>query len=282
MRKNFAIFFILFISTNVFAGGPWVPGPKKAYIQLGWSGISFKGVNLNNVETLNGKNNYDFTYQIYSEFGLGDRGLFKFILPFKQVGSIGIAGSTPTSPIGSISGIGNITFGGKYLISDRNIKVSAGVDVQSGAFKVDKSLGLRTGYEAVTILPYLSIGSGFKKAYLSLDAGYGVMSNQYSSFVKINAEAGYKVTKRLYTILTFDVRSPMNNGTFGASNSAEDKRFSSNGSYVNNQLFRGVGIKLNYELKENKFGINASVLGAIGANNVAFAPAFNGGIYLKL
>jgi Putative MetA-pathway of phenol degradation len=278
MKKIFLITLFTSFSINLFAGGPWVPGNKKAYVQAGWSGLFYNKVMIDGKTTETGKSNYDFTYQIYSEIGLGDRGLMKVILPFKQLGFVGMNG---TSPNGSLSGLGNVTFGGKYLIADKNIKLSAGVDVQTGTTKRDDALGLRTGYESTTILPYISIGSGFKKSYLSADLGYGLMSNGYSSFLKINAEAGYKVSKKLYTILMVDIKNPNKKGSFGEG-LATEKKYLSNGAYVNNQSFMGLGIKLNYEIKENKFGINASALGALGLDNVAMTPSFNGGLYIKL
>ncbi len=278
MKKLLIIALFSIIQFNSFAGGPWVPGNKKAYIQAGWSGLFYKTVMLNNVSTETGANNYDNTYQIYSEIGLGDRGLVKVILPFKQMGYTSIL---PTVLSGSISGLGNVTLGGKYLLLDKNIKISAGVDIQTGISKKDDLLGLRTGYEAITVLPYFSIGSGFKKSYLSADLGYGMMSNGYNSFLKVNAEAGYKVTKKLYTILIFDIKNPINKGTFGEG-VATEKKYQKNGAYVNNQSFLGLGLKLNYEIKENKFGVNISTLGALSANNVGMNPSFNSGLYIKL
>jgi hypothetical protein len=270
MKKIFSII-LTFISISAIAGGPWVPGAKKGYVQIGWSGINYNKVMLDGVNTDVGQTISDYTFQLYGEQGLGERGLLKVVLPYKMIAS---------NNAQSLSGLGNVIVGGKYLLVDKAFKASFGVDLQTGANKKDDKIGFRTGYEALTILPYVSFGQGFNKAYVSADLGYGLMSNNYSNFLKVNAEIGYRVLPKLYTVLTLDVRNPMKNGSFGSNSTAEAK-YIKNGLYVNDQMFAGIGLKLNYEVKQDKFGINLSGLGALSMNNVSAAPALNAGFYLK-
>lgn len=219
----------------------------------------------------------DHTFQIYVEYGLAKKLELRAVVPFKVI-SIGPSSNIQANPVpaGSLNGIENIGLGLKRGILDGDVKLSIGVDALANTFTNNDQLGLRTGFEGWTLLPYLSVGSGTKRTYFYAEAGYGFMTRNYSNFVKLNGEAGFKVLPRLWVAGTVDFRLPEKNGTFFNTDA-----YQNTATYLNNQKYLGLGLKAAYDLIPDRVGLSASIIGVLSGENVPFSRSYNAGIYFK-
>jgi hypothetical protein len=272
--KNKTIFVLFALSmTSVFFGqSPWLQGKNKAFVQLGFSGIFYNEVKLEN-ETVSGIADFrDITLQVYSEYGITDKIDVLAILPYKSVGYDGIL--LPQNE--NLSEIGNITLGLKYKVCDGNWKLSAGLNYTGNSTTANSDLGLRTGFQSNTYLPYLSVGSTSGNWYYFGNLGYGFMSNNYSDFLKVGGEVGYKFLKNTHVIAVTDLRNTFDSGKL--KNNAD---YLASGFYLDGQNYLAAGLKLNHEFIANKIGANISAIGAFALENAPNAPSLNIGVYTK-
>lgn len=266
-----------FLSTAVEAG-PWLPGRKKGFVQIGYSGLYYNAVyGSTGTEQPSFRNTSDVTLQLYAEYGISQKWAIRGVLPYKLLRT-----STSTDraanpvPAGTLTGIGNIGLGLKRALADGPVKLSVGVDALANTFSNNDRLGLRTGYEGWTVLPYLSVGSGGKRTYFFAEAGYGFMTQNYSNFLKLNGELGYKLHPQLWIAGTLDFRLPAKNGPF-----FNTEAYQFTGTYLNDQMFLGAGLKGSYDIVPDKLGLTASVIGALAGENVPFSRSYNAGIFIK-
>ncbi len=272
-----ALLLLTFLST-VVAAGPWLPGRKKGFLQIGYSGLYYNAVfGPTGTEQPSFRNTSDVTLQLYAEYGIAQKWAIRGVLPYKLLKTDFSTDRTANPvPAGTLTGIGNIGLGVKRSLLDGPVKLSVGVDALANTFSNNNRLGLRTGYEGFTVLPYLSVGSGGKRTYYFAEAGYGFMTQNYSNFIKLNGELGYRVIPRLWIAGTLDFRVSAKNGPF-----FNTEAYQFTGTYLNDQLFLGAGLKGSYDIVPDKFGLTASVIGALAGENVPFSRSYNAGIFVK-
>ena len=278
MRQFFVITLIMSSLSLSSVAGPWLPGYRKGFAQLGYSGLYYSSVfSPTGTERAVYRNTSDVTIQLYAEYGIAENWGIRAVLPYKMLatGPTTNATANPT-PGGTLTGLGNIGLGVKRALLNGTAKLSVGVDVLANTFTNNDRLGLRTGYEGWTVLPYLSLGAGGGRTYYFAEAGYGFMTQNYSNFLKVNGELGYKVLPRLWVAGTLDFRLPAKNGPFF---NTEAYQFTT--TYVNDQMYLGTGVKAAFDLVPDKLGLSASVIGALAGQNVPFARSFNAGIFIK-
>lgn len=279
MRRLFVVSLLLLtLPTLTMAGGPWIRGYRKGFVQIGYSGLYYNSVfSPTGSERSVFRNTTDATLQLYAEYGIAKRWEIRGVLPYKLLKTeTSTSQSANPVPAGTLNGIGNIGLGLKRAILDGPAKLSIGVDVLANTFTNNDRLGLRTGYEGWTVLPYLSLGSGTNRTYYFAEAGYGFMTQNYSNFLKLNGEFGYRLHPRLWVAGTLDFRLPAKNGPFF---NTEAYQFTT--TYVNNQMYLGAGVKAAYDIVPEKFGLTASVIGALAGENVPFSRSYNAGVFIK-
>ncbi|WPR70694.1 hypothetical protein SLW70_12215 [Flavobacterium sp. NG2] len=269
-QSKLVVIVILLFSQFIQAQSPWTKEKGKAYIQLGASGIFYNQAEIDG-KTVDLNADYsDVTTQLYTEFGLTDKLEAQLIVPYKIV-SVKSAINNATA---DLSGLGNITIGLKYKLYDQAWKVSAGL--QYVANTIDYDNGLSTGFAANSLIPYLAAGTSTGKWYYFGNLGYGYMSNNYSDYVKLDAELGYNIIPKGHIILAFNSKNVISKETAFNNNSTQWP------SYLDRQTYNAMGLKLNYEFTPDKFGANFSVFGAFGNDNAPLAPSLNLGIYTKI
>ena len=151
----------LFVAHQSKAGGPWVLGKKKGFAQIGATFLNYSSVyNSEGVSNGIGFEVTDNTFQLFTEYGISDKMNVKLILPFKSLEAQSGAASE------SLSGLGNVTIGVKRLLVDKSFKFSGGLDVSMNTIQSESSAGLRTGYDAFGVTPYLSVGTSKGKFYV--------------------------------------------------------------------------------------------------------------------
>ena len=211
--------------------------------------------------------------QLYGEYGLSARTTLVAVLPYRiqQAGAARLSGPTAE---GSLSGIGNASVALRHNFAKGAMPLTATLRVDLPTNDNDRETGLRTGYNAFTLLPMFSTGQGYGKWYWYGYGGYGVRTHSYSHFLNAGAEAGYHFPH--FWLMAFsEWVVPLDNGDLDLGQNNQLTRM-----YVNNQGFGSVGVKTLIEL--NRFwGLTASAAGAAWGRNVPARPAFSGGVYFK-
>lgn len=256
------------------AQSPWTNQKNHAFVQVGTSGIFYNFVRYNGNELDTKNSNYDITTQVYAEYGITDKLEATVILPYKFIGYKNIT----TNVSQSLAGFGNISLGLKYAIATKKIKLSTGLLYTTNSVKKDASIGLRTGFEAATFLPYITVGSGKNKWYYFANVGYGFMTNNYSDYVKIGGEVGYNIFKKVNLAVVAELRTPTSKESFFTTDNAS---YIATANYLDRQQYFASGLKLSYEFTKDKIGITASVIGAFALDNIPSAGSNNVGFYYK-
>jgi hypothetical protein len=257
---------------TINAQSPWTREKGKSYVQLGFTGLFYNQYQFDG-KKINDNHKYsDVTVQAYAEYGITNNLEATLILPYKIVGRK----SETSTHEESLSNIGNITAGLKYKFFDKEWKISGGLTFNANSINKDENKGLSTGFNANTIIPYVSVGSSKGKWYYFGNLGYGYMDNDYSDFFKATFEVGYEVIKSGHLILVLDSRNVVN----------KEKAFENDiatqwPSYRDRQTYNAIGVKGNYEFTKDKYGANFAVFGANGIDNAPLAPTLNFGVYAK-
>ena len=270
------VLFCTIISTSIFSQSPWTQQKNKAFIQTGFSGIFYDKIRVNKNDQAVNSNVSDITTQLYAEYGILNKLDVSLIVPFKIISIASNNGSKTES----LTGLGNVTVGLKYILSDKNFKISGGFYVSANTRQTNTDAALQTGYNATTILPYLSMGSSSGKIYYFVNMGYGYMTNNFTDFIKIGGEIGYNFIKKTHVIFNFELKKATN--TESNFDSLTNKLFQSTALYIDSQEYLSIGLKLNHEIITNKFGVTVGAIGAPYLSNLPVAPSINAGVYLKL
>lgn len=270
-----SIITLFFIFQLAEAQSPWTKAKGKAYVQLGASGLFYDLAAINGKEVKLGADYSDVTTQLYTEYGLTNKLEAQFILPYKFNSITSKTGSLSQS----LSGLGNVTLGLKYKLSDKNWKWSAGLQYIANTTTraaIGNGQFLTTGFEANTYVPYLTAGTSKGNWYYYGNLGYGYMSNDFSDYLKFDAELGYKITTKSHLIFALNTKNVV----------VQEKAFDNNAtlwpSYLDRQTYNAMGLKFNYEFKPEKMGANFALFGAFGNDNAPLAPSLNIGLYSKL
>jgi hypothetical protein len=275
MKNNFKLLILVFfcMTQSTFSQSPWTREKGKAYVQLGFSGIFFNQYADSKGDKVDLPSDFsDVTLQAYGEYGITNELEAQLVLPFKSLSS----SVTNAIESRSYSGLGNISLGLKYKILDKDWKLSGGLLFTPKTSQYDDKSDFSTGFNATTVLPYVSIGTSAGKLYYYGNVGYGYMTNDYSDYFRLNAEVGYNVIPKGHIILALDTRNII------SKEKAFDNDLKQSISYPDRQTYNALGLKLNYEFTQDKLGANFSVFGAFGNQNAPLAPSINLGIYAKL
>lgn len=260
------------------AQSPWTLKKGDSYLQLNYSNISNYNEIFGNPDYQTERNLTDNTLQFYGEYGINDKTTLVGSVPFKFIKSGGLTLPENLNPItisDEVNGLGNIIIGAKHKIIDEKWIVTAQLYIESNTSSYDNSSGIRTGYNAWSVLPIISFGRGYSNLYIQLFSGIDLKTNNYSSNFKLGGEIGVKVLKPLWLIGYIDIVQSFKNG--------EIKLPISNNLtalYVNNQSFGGYGLKAILEITK-RTGITTSFGGAFFGNNVAKKVALNFGLFQK-
>jgi hypothetical protein len=264
------IILLLFTGVSV-AQSPWTREKGKAFVQIGLTSLYYNTVQANGQKLENLDDFSDITTQLYAEYGIAKNMEIIAVLPYK---SVNVSDKLTNNEV-SISGLGNITLGLKYKLLDKNWKLSSGVNYSANSIKINQNIGLSTGINAVTIFPYVTVGTSKNKWYYYGNLGYGYMNNEYSDFFKINLEVGYEVITKGHLIFVLDSKNVVTKENAFLNDSAQWF------SHLDRQQYQAFGLKANYEFKKDKFGANLAAFGAAGINNSPLAPTINIGLYTK-
>ncbi|MFN0213721.1 MAG: hypothetical protein ACKVT2_05645 [Saprospiraceae bacterium] len=279
--KNLFLYGLVFFSFSLAAQSPWSRNRAGFFVQASWNFIP-------TYTTLFGADGKDIVleravseqnFQVYGEIGVSKKTTLIASLPF-HINERGT--SNPDSPhmfavedSGSIAGLGNATLSLRHQFLSGKLALAGTLRVGFPAIANFKAPGLRTGYNALTILPMVNAGMGFKKLYWFAYGGYGYRSNDYSHFLNFGGEAGFKLGK-VWLVGFSETVFSLENGSQGLP--ALDEL---TGLYVNDQGWVSIGAKAIWEINRS-LGITVSGAGALWAQNVPKSPGIGLGVYFKL
>ena len=280
--KALSLILLLFVSSLVAAQSPWIPKQNEGYLQLGLTNISsYQSIYVGGTGDYRlNREVSDITLQLYGEYGIANKLGLMVSVPFKMLAT-GDLVAGPTNPAltnqqGDFTTPGNISLALKRNFIDGGFLLSGQLEAELPTGSLDVLTGLRSGVDALTLRPTLTLGKGSSKWYGYCAVGSSIRSNYYSSDIKIAAEAGMKQFDRLWVVLVLDVVHSFENG----SATGEQPIQQAAGLYLNNQEYFAFGLKGIFEVNE-KLGINGAMYGAASGNLVAKAPSINFGVYYK-
>lgn len=272
MNRNLILIVLVSLFTQLTnAQSPWTREKGKAYVQIGSTSLTYDTFQFDGKKRENVGDYSDFTIQAYTEYGITNKLEAQLILPYKYASFKNLGFSE------SISGFSNISVGLKYKLSDKDWKISTGILFSANSITKDENLTVSTtGINASTFLPYLTIGSSHNKWHYFGNIGYGYMDNNYSDYLKVAFEVGYKVIPKGHLMLVLDSRNPVTKESAFTNDNLQWA------SHLDRQAYNAFGIKASYEFIKDKFGANFSTFGAFGIDNSPLAPTLNLGVYAKL
>lgn len=276
------LLFLLFTSQTLFAQSPWTQKKGSGYYQASVNLIgNYSTLHFNGSDSWNlSREVSDMTAAVYGEYGLTDKITVIAELPYKFLST----GSTllpnpsvvnPTNQEGSLNTLGNIKLGLRNQFINKSVVFSGQLTLELPTSTYDDKTGLSAGYDAVSIIPSISVGKGYDKYYGYLSIGTGIKSNNYSEDLRVSGEFGAKVLDRLWIIGVLDVLKSFENGDYVA-----ESRNLETGLYVDQQEYTALGLKFILEATD-KLGFNAGFYGGPG-NFVASQVSMNFGVYLKV
>ena len=278
MKKQL-IFALVFVSFSLAAQSPWSRSKAGFFVQGSWQtiptyttlfGPGSKEIVLERAVSEN-------TFQLYGEYGLSKKTTLVASLPY-VINKRGIRNTD--SPFlfevedsGRIAGLGNATLALRHQFLMGKLALAGTLRVGFPAITDYKSPGLRTGYNALTVLPMVNAGMGFRQLYWFAYGGYGYRSNDYSHFLNFGGEIGLRLGK-IWLIGFSETVLPLENGTRTL------PLDNLTGLYVNDQGWVSIGVKAGWEI--NRFiGLNFSGAGAAWAQNAPKSPGIGLGVYFK-
>lgn len=278
--KKFISIFLLSLPQIGFTQSPWSAEKGKGFLQVGGSFIGPYNTLFSdqNEDFITSRSLTDLTLQIYGEYGLGKGWETFFVLPFAVQTSGDLSENPSFNPEidqGNFAALGNIEWGIKKTLYNKEITVSAGIRTEVQTSNFDETTGLRSGYGSWGIAPSVMVGKGLEKFYAFLSTGPTFRSDGYSTEWRIQAESGYKLGNSSYVMLNIFIVESFRNGDVELPQSNLET-----GLFVNNQSFFSYGPKLLTQFTDH-IGITGAVYFAASGNQVAKSPSVNLGVFTK-
>ncbi len=264
---------------DVAAQSPWVRSKAGAYAQLALQAIPTYGniFDANGNEKILEQSVTEQALQLYGEYGLSKRTTGIIALPFRSI-SVDRNKAFPGSPQDRsdyfILRPGNITLSVRHQLRNQKLPITLTMRVDLPSWSAKPEAGLRAGFKAVTLLPMVSTGKGYEKAYWLGYGGYALRTNHYSDFALAGIEAGRRIG-RFWVIAYSELQVSMKNRS-----RQESENFQRTNLYVNNQAYWSLGLKS--VVKMNRFwGFILGGAGVVDARLLPNKPQFHLGAYFN-
>ena len=278
MRCFIVFLFCCCYAAFLAAQSPWTRSDAGFYTQLAWHTIpAYTSIfDMDGGGRILDRELSESTLQLYGEYGLSDQTTLVASIPYRfvQSGAFQNNSQAPQTNQGSLSGLGNASIALRQQLWSKGIQVAGTLQFGLPANTYDPPTGLRTGYDAFTIQPMISVGKGFGKIYTFAYGSYGWRSDNFSAFTQAGLEGGAKLGP-VWVILFTDLILPFENGSVDT-----PYRNALTALYVDNQGWWSYGVKGLWEI--NRFwGVVVSGAGAGWAQNVPKNPGLTAGVFFK-
>jgi hypothetical protein len=273
---------LLFFGTlkSLIAQSPFVRSKAGFYTQLGWHTVPQYDVLFGDdgADQPLARSVSDHTIQLYGEYGINRKTTLMAVIPMRVLrrGAITPFGTllSSTSAAGNLTTIGNTSLGIRHQLYEKNCIISASLRVDLPAPKAQDDTNLRSGYQAWTAVPMMSVGQGFRRAYWFGYGGFGLRTNNYSMFADTGIEGGVHFG-RFWVIAFSQALLSLRNG-----DRPTELPSQLTGLYVDRQSWVSVGFKGIWEI--NRFtGLVLSAAGAPFARNVPKSPGLGMAAYFR-
>lgn len=286
IKNRVAFFIILFLSTNVFAGGGW-PQPKgKGYFKLfQWWVVAdqhFTDLGLIDPNVTNGI----FNTGVYGEYGFTDRITGIAYVPFFSRAYFNNVVSGTTGKIieegEAINSFGDTEIGIKYGIT-LNKPIALSATLKLGIPLGNNSGGttgrLQTGDGEFNQLIQLDAGTGYKigkvGAYANAYAGFNNRSNGFSDEFHYGFEIGANLfDKKLTAIVRLYGIKSLKNGDLG-------DQVNSTSIFANNSEHFTFSPELAFNFNK-KWGVSATYATALSGRIIFASPSYSVGVFLNI
>jgi len=281
MKSVRSIILLIFVSARAFSQSPWVKEKGSAYTQLSLNMITeYTSIYASSGDPIElPRAVTEKSIQFYGEFGIGSDWQLSTALPYKLLTTGAVSpnydGGAFNIQEGTHNALGNIELAIKKNFIDKSFLLSGQLKTELPTSSYDESTGLRSGLDALSIIPSITAGKGWNRAYGYISVGSAIRSNDYSGDMRISGELGTQPINKFWIVLVLDVVSSFENATPDIPNN----QFES-GMYLNNQEYLAYGLKFAYEIKDG-WGINLAGYGGASGNLVPRAPSLNFGAYYE-
>jgi hypothetical protein len=279
MRLLPALLWLLAIA-SAWSQSPWVRPVNSGYVQVGYHTIPAYsqifgggGSDLPLVRYVTER-----TLQLYGEYGLDARTTTVVSLPWRMHER---GARTPELPLyivpteaGQISGFGNISLALRRQLLSVPLVLSGTLRLDLPSVSNQPSKGLRTGFNAFTVLPILSIGQGWQRLYWFAYGGFAFRTNNYNHYLNTGAEGGLAVGP-LWFIVFLDIVLPFENGD----RPLQPVR-TRTGLYENNQGWLSPGFKALWQITP-RWGVVVSGASAFWAQYVPQSPGISAAVFYR-
>jgi hypothetical protein len=275
----FTICIHLFILSDLTAQSPWTKHAGRIYAQLSLNAITgydeLYGAGSTPIATE--RKIQDITIQGWVEWGISRSSTVLLALPLKMLNAGDINSPALPDPMtaeGSMTAPGNIRLGFKQGLTTAMVVTAAQIWLEMPTGDYDEQTGLRSGYDALAVIPSFNLGSSGSEWYAYGNIAYGYRGNNYSHFLQVGAEAGYHFMPLLSVAVYLEWLNSLNNGS-----RQDPVNNLLTGLYVNNQEYMAWGIKIFSNIFSDNSGVALGIAGAFSGNYVPRAPALNLAIY---
>ena len=274
-------YLFLLCSISIFSQSAWVKTKGKLYTQLSYNTIpnystifNQKGTELSTSRLIN-----DQTIQLYAEYGLSAKTTLITAIPFKRLTTSSTVAET-TFPLtikeGEMNTLGNVSFAVRHKIPHKKYAIATQLQVNFPTAAYNANTGLRSGIDAYSLMPSVSLGKGKNNLFFQSSFGLIFRTNKYSNGLFFNLEGGKKFYKQLWVIPFINIVD-----SFADGNIQEPINNFETFLNLDKAQYGGFGIKLIEEIKPN-FGVTAAVGGAFFAHLEAKQLSLNVGLYYKI
>ena len=277
----------IFISTSIFAGGPWPQSKGVGYFKLSewWTSFDqhYTDEGLLDPNSTTGIYNTAF----YGEYGLTDR--FTVIananLFSRNVVNAQVSGTNGSEIVSgdAYNGLGDIDFAFKYGLTQPGSKfpiaITATFGLPTGATNEGEIGNLATGDGEFNQMIQLDAGTGFKlgslNAYVSAYTGFNNRTNGFSEEIRFGGELGVGLfNSKLWLATKLNMVESLKNG-----DTAETS--TSTTIFANNTEFASFAFEANYYVTQ-RIGVSANFAGAFRGEIIAAAPSYSVGVFYDM
>ncbi len=285
MRNLISLLIVMFISlSSIYAGGPWPQSKGKAYVKLSEWWTIFDKHYTDSGQTDPNLTTGIFNTSLYAEYGITNRLTTVINAPLFSRNYMNNLRSQTTNEVivegESINTIGDIDLGFKYGLTKPGanipISVSLTLGLPTGNVSGGKLGNLQTSDGEFNQILQIDAGTGFKllghSAYTSLYTGFNHRTNGFSEEFRWGVEFGIGLfNDKLWLNTKLNAVESLKNG-----DTAET--ITSTSLFANNSEFTSVAFEANVYLT-SKFGVSASIAGAVRGEIIAAASSYNVGIF---
>jgi len=280
MNRYVLILVLLLCGISLQAQSPWTQEKGGGFGQLSFMAIptynTFFAKDLKDMSRTSDREYMELSVQAYAEYGILDKTTIILDAPIKILSAGESDIDTLLNEVGTLVGPGNIRLAVRQSILSDGVQLAGQLLAELPTGRYDDATGLRTGYDAFTILPGLSVGGGLGKGYIYGYGGIGFRTNKYSTYWNAGIEGGYNPFEPFWAMLFFDVIQSFEDG-----NRADPISNRLSGFYVNDQAWASLGLKLLYNINDNIGLTLSTTLAAFAANEVPQSPSVAIGVFTE-